>query len=100
MTILVVTVLYLLAVIRLTKLVVFDTIAEPFRALLSRRLRKGSRITYVAHCPWCISVWLAAAAAPFAILAADLSWWTMPLFVFASSHLAGLLSALVIDDEE
>lgn len=99
MTSFLVVLLYLLAVIRLTKLVVFDTITQPFRALLDRRLRKGSRITYVVHCPWCISVWLGAAAAPFAVLAADLSWWTLPLLVFASSHLAGLLAGVVIIDE-
>ncbi|MGA6208042.1 DUF1360 domain-containing protein [Nocardia testacea] len=100
MTVLVVTVLYLLAVVRLTRLVVFDKIVEPFRALLVRRLRQGSRITYVVHCPWCVSVWLAAAAAPPAILAAGLSWWTTPLLVFASSHVAGLLAEATLSEVE
>ncbi|MGI5216277.1 hypothetical protein [Nocardia sp. CA-290969] len=101
MTVLIVTLLYLLAVVRLTRLVVFDKLVEPFRAMLVRRLRQGSRITYLVHCPWCVSMWLAAAAAPAAILAAGLSWWTLPLLVFASSHLAGLLAEATLrrDDD-
>ncbi|MEV5391953.1 hypothetical protein [Nocardia farcinica] len=100
MTVLVVTVLYLLAVVRLTRLVVFDKIAEPVRALLLRRLRDGSPITYLVHCPWCVSVWLGAAAAPAAILAAGLSWWTLPLLALAGSHLAGLLAEVTIAEDD
>lgn len=48
-----------LAVHRLTRLVVEDTIADPIRDRIRERAPEG-RLAYFLTCPWCVSVWIGA----------------------------------------
>jgi hypothetical protein len=47
---------------RITRLVVDDEIARPFREAVSKRW-PGSKAEYLVNCPYCVSVWAGAAAA-------------------------------------
>lgn len=61
-------VVYALAVARTTKLVNSDRITKALREKLIKRLPEGSIWSYFLVCPWCVSMWLGAIAAP-------LTWW-------------------------
>lgn len=97
---------YALAVVRLTGLVAFDEITRPIRESLVARLdpSKGwhRKIAYLVGgatdegdgCPWCLSVYIAAAVAP-------LVWWhgdhpavIVPAFALALSQLTGMLAGI------
>ncbi|MCM6774996.1 DUF1360 domain-containing protein [Nocardia sp. CDC159] len=83
---------WILAVARLTRLVTRDKITEPIRAALIQRLGTGSQLTYLVHCAWCTSVWVAFTTAPAAVALAGLSWWLLPLLALAASQLVGMLA--------
>jgi uncharacterized protein DUF1360 len=60
---------YALAVARVTGLVYADTITEPLRDWLlawldDRPATLGSFVASLIQCPWCVSIWLGAVAAP------------------------------------
>ena len=50
------------AVWRLTRLVTEDEIVAPIRDAISRRW-PDSRLEYLVHCPYCVSVWAGLAVA-------------------------------------
>jgi len=93
-----------LAVFRLTRLVIADTITAGLRERLfgSRpgvtRDMGGERIVVAAHprlaafltCPWCVSPYVAAVVVACQALAAAV--WIYPACVLAFSAVAGLLS--------
>lgn len=66
----------MLATFRLTRLITVDVIGEPLRERVAHRPWLG----YLAHCPWCLSIWLA----PFP---AVVVWWPTNRLL-----LAGLLA--------
>jgi hypothetical protein len=53
--------LAVLATARLTRLVTTDSITDPARAWLHDHTPPW--VTYLVHCPWCVSVWLGAGVA-------------------------------------
>lgn len=86
--------LTLLAVVRVTRLIVIDRITLPIR---SRILAKGGEEgwwTYLIHCPICASVWIAGAASP--------AWWywhsqpafLMVVFALAMAQIVAWLSKI------
>lgn len=79
-------ILYWLAVYRVTVLLWRDGIAAPFRSLARR-----NRWTWqLVQCPWCLSVWVAAALWPMAWLNTPWVWW---VFLAASaSAVTGFLA--------
>jgi hypothetical protein len=93
-----------LAVFRLTRLLISDTITAPVRERLYGRRpgvtrdMGGERIMVAARprlaeflsCPWCVSPWLAAAVTACQALAPAV--WLYPSCVLAFSAMAGLLS--------
>jgi hypothetical protein len=93
-----------LAVARLTRLVMLDSILAPVRELLKGRKPAqsmdlgGSRIMVAARprvaellgCPWCVSPYLAAAVVACQALAAAV--WLYVSAVLAFSMVAGLLA--------
>lgn len=98
MTVLVV-VLYVLAVYRLTRLLVADTIpliAGP-RDWITDHPRTPHSIAYLVNCPWCTGVYVAAA------LLAGLDWLTdhvvpVPLFLaLTASAVTGLIATVEPD---
>jgi len=80
-----------LAVYRLTRLVVEDTIAEPIRDRIVEAAPEG-RLAYFLTCPWCVSVWVGFAWAGLAVAAPAVA---APVgAALAWSAAAGLLSSL------
>lgn len=49
------------ATARITRLVVDDEIARPFREWIQAATGDDSRLTYLVNCPYCVSVWAGAA---------------------------------------
>jgi hypothetical protein len=82
--------LHLLAVYRLTRLVVADSISEPTRKRVWRRFGTASWLGKLVNCEWCASIWIAA----------PMTYWLFhspttysPAAAFlAASAAAGLLS--------
>lgn len=96
---------YALAVARLTQLVTADRIADTPRNRVSswawqRRLkqrRPGEELeepylSYGIKCPWCVSIWIGAVAAPLVYFAGSSPWLFVPALALAFSELAGLMA--------
>lgn len=102
-------VIYVLAVMRLVRLINADTILDPLRIVIARRARDDARseaerdrwstVEYFVTCPWCVSVWLAAGSAwiPVVIVGWPLWWW--PLIGLATSHLVGVCARFSADED-
>lgn len=85
-------VLAVVAVVRLTRFVNVDLLFEPVRAVVERRAGADSRIAYLLSCPWCASIWIAAAVMPAAYLAAGApaTAFEVVASILAASYAAGL----------
>ena len=91
-------ILYVAAVARLTRLVNKDEITDPLRITVIRRYGEDSRPAYFLGCPWCVSIWVAGATAPFALAQTAQTLWLWPVLALAASWATGTLAAL--DGEE
>jgi|SRR5690625_2489781 len=96
-TLLVILVLATLAVARATRLIVDDKAFQWLRTTTATRLGASNPITYLVHCRWCLSLWIAAAVATplwFITDAHDTlaltSWAGVPITVLAVAHLSVL----------
>lgn len=86
--------LLILAVARLTRLVVSDKISIPFKQWVMKRSGDFGWWTFAVHCPWCVGMWFSLGAAPL--------WYFFghnPIFIviclaLAASHAVGLLAKL------
>jgi hypothetical protein len=83
-----------LAVARLTGLVTEDKITEGLRSRILSRFDEDSRLGYLITCPWCVSIYLAAVAAP-------LVWWhsgnpvvMIPAIALAFAQIAGMAASI------
>lgn len=81
-----------LAVARVTRLVTDDYLLNTPRAALIRRLGATSKGAYLVTCPWCVSIYAAAAAAPTAYWHGDSPWYLIPATALALSQATGLLA--------
>lgn len=93
-------VLYVLSVMRVVRLINFDTVLDsPRGALVSAFGGPESTFAYFITCPWCVGFWvaLASAYAPVAII--GWSWWVLIPVALATSYLVGALAPLTADDE-
>lgn len=81
----------MLAVARLTRLLVDDEITVDIRRWFVKRYGEEAKITYFIHCPWCTSIWIGAFVMPVAALVPS-SWTIAALSIPASSMVAGLLN--------
>ncbi|MCZ7478912.1 DUF1360 domain-containing protein [Micromonospora sp. WMMC273] len=93
---------YALAVARLTGLATTDKITQPLRAALVSRVNPHNRLhrglVYVVGgvnddadgCPWCASIWIAAAVAPIAWLWGTNPWFAIPALLLAFSQATGM----------
>lgn len=100
---------YLLAAMRLTRLINSDTILDKFRIAIARRVhnpeaseaerKRWSTFSEFLSCPWCVGMWLAVigAAAPVALL--GWPWWAALPLGLAASQLIGMAAPLYSDDE-
>lgn len=82
-----------LATARITRLLVVDEISAGLRRRVVKRWGTDSKITYLAHCRWCVSLWVAAPTA-FVALAWPNRWVLAVLAIPAASYVTGLLSRL------
>lgn len=87
-----------LATARLTRLATEDQILAGPRARLIRRLGVDHPISYLVTCPWCMSMWIAAAIAPAAWWAGSTAWFQIPAVALAFSYVTGLLASIGGDD--
>lgn len=90
--------LYVLAVMRVTRLVNADTVTDPLRIAVMRHFGPESAAAYFIQCAWCVSMWVGLLTAPVLLKLVDLPLWWWPLLALAASHLTGL--ATRFDDEE
>lgn len=75
-----------LAVFRITRLLVVDSITDPLRDFASRWWFTDELLS----CPWCTSFWVGLGATIVYALSPDVAFWlSLP---FAFSAVAGLLS--------
>lgn len=94
-------VLWTLSVMRLTRLINFDTIMDWLHIKAARKYGPGSWQVEYLGCPWCVGMWIAWATAWAPILLTDdLIWWTYPLLALAASMVTGMTAGLTADDDE
>lgn len=90
-----------LAVARLTRLLTEDRITVAYRRWVVNKWGENSMTAYLAHCPWCTSMYIAAVVMPLTwivvdILTPEFPWWltliASIMSIPAASHVAGLLN--------
>lgn len=81
----------MLAVARITRLLVSDELLVGYRRWVVNRFGTESKITYLVHCPWCTSIWVAALVMPEAVIWPN-KWILAALSIPAASMIAGLLN--------
>lgn len=83
-----------LAVARLTRLLVEDRLTVSWRQWTVKRFGTESLAAYLVHCPWCMSIWIAAPIMPVAALFPYP--WVIGLFAIpAASMVTGFVAELV-----
>lgn len=88
---------YVLAVMRVTRLVNRDTITEPLRIYA---LKRKPGVAYFLTCPWCVSVWVAAALGWWVWDTTRLPWELIVLIGAGASYLTGMVAQLDGEDIE
>jgi len=89
------------ATVRLTRLLALDTIAFPVRDWLaaqtgnedddpSAKNRFFGFVEDMVTCPWCLSVWIGAVAAPVAWFHGQTAWFMIPALLLTASQVAGM----------
>lgn len=97
-TLILILVLTTLAAARVTRVIVVDKIGEPLRSAVVRWRGESSALAYLVHCPWCMGLWVSAAAVAAVWWLAALAdrmgvttWIALPFTALAVAHLVGLL---------
>ena len=80
-------VLGMLAVTRITRLLVDDRLMLNYRVWARTKFGEDSLAAYFVDCPWCTSMWVGALVMPWAVLYPNR--WVMS--ALASSLVAGLI---------
>jgi hypothetical protein len=81
----------MLAVARLSMLLVDDKLTVAYRQWVVRRWGEESMPSYLVHCNWCTSIWIAALVMPPAVLFPN-RWVLAALSVPAASLMAGVIA--------
>lgn len=85
--------LWVLALARVTRLIVADKLTDFLRIWAYKRSRGGeSYLTYFLQCPWCVSMWLGFGTAWVVWLVADWPGYLYPLVALAGSYAVGVLA--------
>lgn len=90
---------YALAVARVTGLIVADSITEPIRDGIVKRLDDrphtlGAWITDLIECPWCIGMWVSLVVAPLVWFWGDSPVMLIPALALAFSQVTGMTANL------
>jgi len=81
-----------LTVARITRLLTDDQLMNSYRLWVDRRWGTESWQSYLTHCPWCTSVWVALFIMPLAVMTQDPHQWVIAaLSIPAASMVTGLL---------
>lgn len=80
-----------LAVARITRFFVDDYLTNGYRRWVVQKWGEDSKMSYLVHCPWCTSIWIALPIMPAATLWPN-QWVIAALSIPAASMLAGLLN--------
>lgn len=91
------TVVYALAVARLTGLIALDEISRPVRDWVVEHLplRSGfATLEYLLTCAWCVSIWVATVVVALMWHWGGRAWLFGPALVLAISQAAGMISTL------
>lgn len=102
-------IVYVLAVMRLTRLITSDTVLDRVRVGIARMARDNDRsatnrafwtvVSDFLACPWCVGFWLSVGGAVAPVLLLVWPWWTLAPLALACSQLVGMAAPLYTDDE-
>lgn len=79
-----------LAVARITRFVVEDYLFNDVRRWVVNKWGEDSKLSYLVHCPWCVSIWVAIPIMPPAVLWPNV-WVISGFSILAASMVSGLL---------
>lgn len=82
-----------LATARITRLLVDDQLTNKYRLWVTKKWGDLSWQSYLAHCPWCTSIWVAAPMMPAAAIWPN-RWVVAAFAIPAASLFAGLFSQI------
>jgi len=80
-----------LAVMRITRLLVEDRLLLGYRRWAVNKWGNDSLPAYLAHCPWCTSIWVAIPVMPVAAIWPN-KWVLAGLLIPAASMITGLVA--------
>ena len=85
-------VLLTFAVARITRLIVIDEITQPWRQWVIDKFGDpdNSKISFLAHCPWCTGVWVSAPMTAITYIWPQSPTWQAILAFLAVAHVAAL----------
>lgn len=92
-------VIYLLSVMRLTRLVNADVILDSMRIAVARKYGPASTMVEFLACPWCVGMWFALLLAVPTVSFLGWGWWTVVPLGLACSQIVGMFAPLSSDDE-
>ncbi|AWN04211.1 hypothetical protein FDJ57_gp10 [Gordonia phage Sour] len=98
MTVLVL-VIYVLAVMRVVRLINYDTVLDTPRIAIVKVFGPESKVVYFVTCPWCVGFWVALASAIIPVLIIGWPWWALIGIALATSHLVGAFAGLTADED-
>lgn len=81
------------AVLRITRFLNADVLAEPFRSWVERTFGEDSKLAYLVTCPWCASIWVALAVVPVSYFAGGDVLWFIACSILSISYLVGIADA-------
>ncbi len=90
------------ATARITRFINADVLAGPIRALALRIARGDDDhwLPYLARCPWCASIWIAAATFTLTWYYAHTPAWWITTAALSASYLVGLLADVLDPSDE
>jgi len=103
--------IYVLAAMRLTRLINYDKILDPLHQAVGWRARdfedrsdaerhRWSKFGVFLHCPWCVGMWISLAGAGVVVWILHRPWWVFLPLGLACSQIIGMARRLSEDDEE
>lgn len=81
-----------LSMARLTRFVTTDKIFERPRDWVLDRIDPDGMLTYLLGCPWCVSVYLGAGAAPIFYYWGETPYVVIPALALTASYVSGFLA--------
>lgn len=108
-TVILVLAVYVLAVMRIVRLINYDTVLDWLRIAVARRAREDTRseaerarwstAEYFLSCPWCVGFWVCLATAIVPVMIVGWPWWALFGVALAGSHLVGVAAPLSSDED-